>query len=253
MRPTPFPRQVLMRCRCCIACALIAASANVACRQTSAPGRPHAREKSRAVPATPPVSPEETVGLMRKLHADRDYESLGEYVTVASRSAFVDTLMAMDDFLAANASLQSAVHESMDARLAPLWDLSPWADAMGLFAPQVKVITADDDGKTALIRYQIADRVPLEDVKLHWVNDRWMYDPGEALPGLAPAIRELSMTLNSLAQKVRRRPMSRDDLDAEFRLRVIPRLNRVLAAAATQPAEPEKPAPTTAPSNSPMW
>lgn len=190
---------------------------------------------------------------MRKLHADRDYESLGEYVTVASRSAFVDTLMAMDDFLAANASLQSAVHESMDARLAPLWDLSPWADAMGLFAPHVKVITADDDGKTALIRYQIADRVPLEDVKLHWVNDRWMYDPGEALPGLAPAIRELSMTLNSLAQKVRRRPMSRDDLDAEFRLRVIPRLNRVLAAAATQPAEPEKPAPTTAPSNSPMW
>lgn len=206
------------------------------CRESAPPARSRASTAARSATAPPPVTVDETIAVMRRLHAERDYDKLSGYIAADARAAFIDTIMAMDEFLIANETLQTVIGETLDERLLPQWDLSGWAQAMGLFAPNVEIITTQDDGKSAAVRYQIADRVPLEDVKLNWVNDRWVYDPGDALPALAPAIREVSEALTAIARKHRRRPLSRDDLDTEFRLRVVPRLNRVLGAATTQPA-----------------
>jgi hypothetical protein len=227
-------------------CAALIACASVGCRESPSPSRPQsATGAPRGAVAPPPVDVEPTINLMRKLHAERDYDRLATFVAPAGRAAFLDTLMAMDQFTAANTALQASLGATIDEALLPEWDLSPWADAMGLFAPQVKIIASDDDGRTASVRFQVADHVPLESAELAWINDRWTYDPGPALPALAPAIRELASTLNALAREVRRSPRSRDELDAEFRLRVVPRLNRVLAAAATQPAAGDDDATTT--------
>lgn len=227
-------------------CAAFIACAALGCRESPAPSRPHSTAGARrGADARPPVDVEPTIHLMRQLHAERDYDRLATFVAPAGRAAFLDTLVAMDQFIAANAALQTSLRATMDEALLPEWDLSPWADAMGLFAPRVSIIASEDDGRTASVRYQVADHVPLESASMEWTNNRWTYDPGAALPALAPAIRELASTLNAMAREVRRSPRTRDELDAEFRLRVVPRLNRVLAAAATQPAAGDDHATTT--------
>lgn len=177
----------------------------------------------------PPISLSETVDRLRDYHRRRLYARLEEYIAPDVRVPFMNTLMAMDRFLAANNELAAALARQMDPALLPQWDLSAWADAMGVFAPQVRVLSAREDGRTGQVSFQVRGRVPLQSADFRWVNDRWFYDPGADIPGLASAIHDLAAAVGTIAREVPNKQLSPEALDTQFRLRIVPRLNAILA------------------------
>lgn len=233
------PRRALAICA-----ALALLIAPVGCRRHSS--TPARADGATSNAARYPVSPEASVAEMRRLHRARNYAALEAYIQEAHRKSFIATLSAMEEFKVANAAVLSEIRDDVDERRLPEWDLSQWADAMGFFAPEVRVVSVDNDSRTATVHFQVGRRVPLQSEQLHWEGNRWVYDPGPSPPALVAAIRELASSLNGIARKAKRQPMTPERLNTEFRLRIVPRLNRLVAVAAELPP-PKEDTPVFAP------
>ena len=217
-----------------VACALVAS-----CRGGDQErGRPPTARSVAHTPPRPlqdaPVSLEETVGRLRELHQQRRYAELEAFIDPRTRISMVNTLMAMDQFLAANDELLAALGRQLDPALLPQWDLSAWAEAQGIFAPRVRVVSATDDGRSGTVTFQVGERLPLEEADFLWSGDRWSYQPGPDVRGLASAVRELAGAVSAVARRARRETLSPQAVDEEFRLGVVPRLTAIQQLAAAE-------------------
>ncbi|MFQ6047880.1 MAG: hypothetical protein ACE5K7_00765, partial [Phycisphaerae bacterium] len=123
----------------------------------------------------PPVSPAaigpvlntpvETLRALRRWQANKQYRLMEPYIVPESRAELIDTLMAVDRVLAANARL----HQLARQRFGPgvmLWpELSSLRQSLGPFSRRIKVIDSRQDRRQAIVMLQVGNRVPLLQVR----------------------------------------------------------------------------------------
>ena len=184
--------------------------------------------------------PIEAIHRWRQWRDQRRYRLIEAHIDPDQRATFIDTLICVDMFLEANDQVGRAVAEVIGDYRFEEWDLSIVAQSLGLFSEPIEIIRVDRDGERAVVVYQAADRLPLENADLRADPDGWVYLPGAGNAALPAAFRGLAATLSDIAVRIRSDSLNRDQINREFRLRVWPRLMTALKLA--QPLSEDAPA-----------
>ena len=182
--------------------------------------------------------PIESIHRWRQWRDERRYRLIEAHIDRDQRATFIDTLICVDMFLAANDQVRRAVAEVIGEHRFEEWDLSVVAQSLGLFSEPIKILRVDRDAERAVVIYQAADRLPLENAELRADPDGWVYLPGDGNAALPAAFRGLAATLSDIAARIRADALGRDQINREFRLRIWPRLMKALKLAQPPPAEP---------------
>jgi hypothetical protein len=180
-----------------------------------------------------PLSLSDTFHQLRACAATRSYRAMGPYIEPASRDEVIELLIAVDELLMANeAALQAAKRAcpEMDVRA---FDLSAMADDLDLFSRNVTYVACEELGDRGVVTASVSGRLPLDSIDFIHRGDYWMYDPGPSSPGMASTIREIARALNRIAFVLSKQSVTIDDVRAEYRLRVSPKIRRLVAATAT--------------------
>lgn len=171
---------------------------------------------SQAAHGRPPagLSPRATLERLLELRARNDYNAMAELIVPERRHETVTTLIAVDDFLAANRELTAYVRQHVSPGAALAIDSSSWAANLDIFsryvefrgerephgAPPEAGGTTDGARATAMeaeVDFQIDRRLPLKTARLRDIDGIWRYDPG---PGYQP---ELPAAFHKLARGLR--------------------------------------------------
>jgi len=184
------------------------------------------------------LTPSQTVRQMSALRTARRYVELRRFIEPERASKVIEFLLAMDELLAANDVVREAVRERLGARPAVGWDLDVLKDRQGLFSPVIRVVDERVEGSDATVTVQVADRVPLETVRLRRLEGRWTYCPMSEVGELPRALRGLSRALRRVALAVKAGPITEEGIRAEFRVRVLPQLKNIELAAGAFDRQP---------------
>ncbi len=177
-------------------------------------------------------TPMGTIEQLRAWRSERRYSEIEPYVDPAERFHFIDTLVAVDQVLDANAQAMRAVAELWGAHRTSSWDLSMLGNHLGLFSLDIVLVREDVVEDDAVVTYQVRGVVPLEEARLRRVDGRWVYLPGRASAAFPRAMQQLARTLGEVAESIRRNRLTPERINQEYRLRVIPRLRAVEQAGA---------------------
>ncbi|HSW44086.1 MAG TPA: hypothetical protein VLM89_00775 [Phycisphaerae bacterium] len=192
----------------------------------------------------PPVTVRQTYDCLRAWHGRGAYGAMRPYIDPSAVDSLIDLLVAVDELMAANASALSTVARACpgmdDSRL----DLSYLERYMDLFSRDVEFIREQQKGDQATMTIQVADRLPLIELRFRRAavarNDfRWVYTPGRAVPELTNLLRDITGGLNQFALVLSHAEgMTPESVQREFDLRVMTRLRRHAALlSASRPAE----------------
>ncbi len=188
--------------------------------------------------ARSPSSVQETFDQIRTWHAEGAYASLRPYIHPAARESTIDLLIAVDELLAANTSARKAIEKACpaaeSARLAG-YDLSWIADSMELFSRRVVLVKVEERGDQATVTAEVSGRLPLITMPFQRLSGIWVYLPGTANPKLVEHLRAISRSLTQIAMRLNEQKLTPEQIDAEYRLLILPKQARIqrLAAAAT--------------------
>jgi hypothetical protein len=198
---------------------------------------PAAREASRSGDLSTATG---TIEQLRIWRAQRRYSEIEPYIDPAERFHFIDTLVAADQVLDANAQAMRAIAELWGEHRVAAWNLAMLGDHLGLFSADIVIVREDVIDDEATVTYQVSGVVPLEDARLRRIDGRWVYLPGHASAAFPRAMQQLARTLSEVAEAIRRLRLSPERIHQEYRLRVVPRLRAVeKAGAATTDVAPE--------------
>ncbi|MCG3128334.1 MAG: hypothetical protein CHACPFDD_03217 [Phycisphaerae bacterium] len=138
-------------------------------------------------------SPSAVVQALRAHLAARRYGQMSELILAEQASAVVRYLMAMDDFLTANAQLREFIAARISDADAHMLDFSHLAGNMDIFSPYVAIVSEHVEGDVATVAYTIDQRLPVRHARLLRVNGTWRYDPGAGYePEIIPAVAEMA-------------------------------------------------------------
>lgn len=174
--------------------------------------------------------PVEAIARWRRWRDEKRYRLIERCIETNQRKTFVDTLICVDAFLAANEQVQKAIGEVLGDYRTDEWDLSLVGEHLGLFSAGMEILRVDQEADRVTISYQVGGRLPLETASLRAGPEGWTYVTGPGAPGFPAAIRGLAMTLSDIAESIRRKGMTREHINQEFRLRIWPRLMKTLNA-----------------------
>ncbi len=169
---------------------------------------------------------------VRRLRADRRAgrtAALTAYLLPVQRSAVIELLLAVDRLVRANDVLVQAVRERLGSAAAHAVDRSAVADIVGVFSEHVTLVDERIEGDRAVVTYQVADRVPLQQVTLVRREGRWRVRVDEPIEGLPDALRDLADVLVDIAEDLARRDWPETRLREELRRREEPVLRRIAA------------------------
>lgn len=155
--------------------------------------------------ATP--GPRDALQELIKLRELHQYDRMQALIVPQHANAAVETLMAVDEFLAANQRLCAWLRDNVGIGLAQSIDQSYLGDDLGfylcnsmnLFARDVEFLDDTISGDQAHIAFIAGGRMPAEHVLLRRIAGKWVYDPGRPLPGgFADAFRDMARGLDNL-------------------------------------------------------
>ena len=211
--------------------ALVTCSAG--CRQPTSP-----QEASAASCANPPVTVRQTFDCLRAWRVQGSYEAMRSYVDQDADEDLTDLLIVVDELLAANAGAQQAIHRTCPQLDTRQYDLSYLEQYMSMFSKDVTYIRDVQKGDEAIITVQVADRIPLMDLRFRRQHEprgqpgRWVYVPGQSMPELVPLLRDVARVLDQVTLVLSAsKDMGPEDVRHEFEVRLRPGLKRIAAAA----------------------
>ncbi len=189
-------------------------------------------DRPRVEDAGPGLSLEATVARMRALHQDGAYAALRHHIDSAGREEVIDLLLALDQLMVANRAALRAVRAACPACPASAYDLSFLADELELFAPRLRIVDARETGESGLVLAQVADRVPLVELRFQRRDARWVYLPGEADRELPRVVTDLARALERVASQLTAAGTAEPpEVEREYRYRVGRRLRKAAAGS----------------------
>lgn len=171
-------------------------------------------------PATPPATapaaevetPKQVLQRLIALRSARDYRRLPDLTAAGSGPAIVETLLAVDDFLAANGRLCDWVRDHIGLGLSQTVDQSYLGDdlgtylgpGLGIFSREAELLDETISGGTARVTYLVAHRLPVREVRLQRSAGGWRLDPGGVpSPLLAEAFHDMARGLDRVLAELR--------------------------------------------------
>ncbi|MBL8877483.1 MAG: hypothetical protein JNG88_00050 [Phycisphaerales bacterium] len=182
-----------------ILCAAGVTLALIGCDRTS-PNRPQTAGAMVRSPATPSDVIRE---ILRVRHASQ-YSALSDLVLADRADDVTRTLVAVDDFLAANQALCELIRGQVGPGVSARVDQSHLADHLDVFSRYVELIGEEITGDRAVVRFTIDGKLPAKSAELWRIEARWRYDPGAGYSTeLVAAFEKMTEGLRGLASEFR--------------------------------------------------
>jgi len=172
-------------------------------------------ESAPAAPAAE-LSPRAAIQRLIAARASATYGALRELVVPGRGHEVVKTVMAVDEFLHANAALCDYVRSEFALGLAESIDQSDWGANLDIFSPRVELVDEQITGDTASVAFMVDGRLPLKHARLLRVEGRWCYDPGPGYdPQLPAAFERMARGLRQLLEDLKAGRVAADEIRAE--------------------------------------
>lgn len=191
------------------------------CRRASPP--------ASAETAEPGMSPSEVVYAVNRARTAGHYDALMRSLVPGDGPEHVSVVLAIDQVLAANASLQSGLTARFGSATAAAFDLADMGESYGVFSLHVRVVRERIDGPRATVTIQEGQNIPLRDVKLERRDGCWLVVTERPEKGLVPRLQKLARTLDQMRGQLERPESTYQDLSDAFRLRVWPQIEEIAA------------------------
>ncbi|TWT44291.1 hypothetical protein RAS1_07010 [Phycisphaerae bacterium RAS1] len=186
-------------------------------------------------------TPRQTVQKIIDLRARRDYQQLRTLIVPAHASNVVTTLIAVDEFLAANDALCTLLRQEVGVGVAEMIDQSPVGSTLDIFSRYVELLDERVSGETATVGFLINHELPARDARLVRDGAVWRYDPGEGFdPALPDAFRKMAAGLRDTADAFRDGRVRPDDIRADPEKLVSEVMLRMSAGVRMLPAAGER-------------
>ncbi len=183
-----------------------------------------------------PEGPARLFARLREMHQQHGYKEMESLVDPGRCRVLVDTLMAVDGFMQAAAQLHE-VTERLGPTAAVVCDISSLADYLGPFSRNVQIVSTRIEGDSALVVYQVGERVPVERAEMRWVSGRWRYVPDEPDYELARLLGRLADRLKDLRTEAEAGTYSEQTFIDEYNRQVLTPLRAHLLEVARQRQE----------------
>ena len=183
-----------------------------------------------ATAVCPPArSPADTVALLQTLHRQRAYDRIAPLIVADQRAVSLALLRAIDQVLDANESLRRMAEEAYSGPVTETWSLAAMADNLGPFSENVRRISQQFKGDTAIVTLQAGDNIPLIHAQFVLSGPQWQYRPEPSPNRLTTELLALTGILRSVEESVRYGAPFDSYLDS-FLYRVLPQMARVVTA-----------------------
>ncbi len=202
---------------------------------------------NRSASADDPDAPARLLLHLRDLRQQHGYKDMESLVDPARVGVMVDGLMAVDRLLQEGDLLRRTAEEKVGPTAAVVCDVSGLAAYLGPFSRDVQVVSTRIDGDTAIVAYQVGQRVPVERAEFRRDGGAWRYmpdEPDEALPRLLARLADRVAVLRRQAEDGVNSEQAFID---EFVAQVVSPLRDHLEEAARQREEKAKAAPAPRP------
>jgi hypothetical protein len=209
------------------------------CRDApSRPRRADAGTRQAAGSKKPDPALAELVEQLREYHRLRQYQRIEELVASECRRDLIKLLSVVDRILLANGQVMTVIRKTCPPPESERWDLSMIADSMGIFSSNLKAVDTTVQGDEAIFHYQVGESVPLRRAIFVRRGDQFCYRP-DTVPGLAELLDELAVALDSLAATFQAKPPTQQDIESEYRHRILPIIGRMekLSSSDNSPAK----------------
>jgi len=196
------------------------------CAGCDRPGRlPHTD-----APVPGPSSPahldaESPIALVRRAHDLRlagRLDALEAVIDPKQARDVVSLLFALDRLARADHTLGLAIKKAFGSAVAREFDHQALVNAAGVFSRDVDLVSERIDGDHATVTFQVAKRVPLDEVALVKLNGEWRIRTDDPIPEAVREIERLAEGLTSVARLVGRKHLTVAQLRAELHLREAP-------------------------------
>ena len=189
-------------------------------------------------------TPLATIKAMIAAREAGDYKLIESLTRPDAAHLLAETLMAVDEFLSANARLCAVVHDVVGPGLPRTIDQSQLAANLDIFSPYVEVLDEEViEGASATVSFVVDHRLPAKHTKLQQIDGRWYYDPGSVdATNLPAAFRRMARGLRQVREEIESGRLSRkalrenpERLMNEVRVRLMPGVKLL----PPPPAEPQ--------------
>lgn len=161
-------------------------------------------EKQRPQAAEPERSPTEVIHILIDARQRQEYSALDRFVLPERINGVVDTLKAVDEFLAANGELCSWVRREIGEAAGRGIDSSRLAESLDVFSPRVELKSERIEGDRAIVGYTVSGNLPLKRCELLRRDGRWWYDPGDGYAATLPtAFRHMAEALQRVLAELK--------------------------------------------------
>ena len=169
-----------------------------------------------------PQTPTEVVERTRLHRLAGELGLMDKYIIEEQREAVVDLVQSVDQLIAANAVLVSAIRDHIGPGTAEAVDRPGVKNIAGVLSHDVEIISEHIEGDRAIVTVQIAKRVPLEKVELIRREGHWLIKTDAPIRGVARELRNLAEVLADVADGVRDKRYDAGSLLRELKAREAP-------------------------------
>jgi hypothetical protein len=192
---------------------LLVAAAAAGCQEDDWRKRPSGR--------TAPSSVRETFEKLRECRLAGSYGGMRPYIHPSDGEGLIDLLVAVDELGQANATVLTAISRACPEADASRYDLaSILQNNLELFSRDVKWVDLRESGDLAVATVQIADRLPLRELRFQRNDGVWQYLPGPEDPATVKEVRKRSYRLRQIALSFEGKRMTPRQVDYEFKIRL---------------------------------
>lgn len=180
--------------------------------------------------AAAPLSPREVLSQLIHARTTRNYAAMTPLIAPGRAREVVEVLLAMDEFLAADARLRELLRDQFSPALADAVSQAHVASSLDIFSTSVELLDTRISGDGATVAFTIAGRLPPERATLRRIEGAWRYDPGAGYSAQLPeAFRRMARGLRQMREDLENGrldvPALRQDVQsviAEVRTRLLP-------------------------------
>ncbi len=204
-----------------------------------APDESAAPPKASAAQSPQPIdlsraSPTETIDQLRRWHLEGRFSLIEAHLLPEERASVIEHLRAVDRLTAAARRLQQSVRKKLGLTAALTYSqYTQVGNIAGVFSTEVTLLGERAHDDQATVSYQIADRLPLESVKLMHRDRLWVLSI-EPVAGVTKQLLQLAQMLERMADRVDTEEWTAETLRAEIELRqtsILRKLDELTAAA----------------------
>ncbi|MFQ5462758.1 MAG: hypothetical protein ACE5E5_09040 [Phycisphaerae bacterium] len=205
---------------------LLGLGASFLCAGCDRPGHvPDAKTPAAIGEAPAHFDGESPMALVRRAHklrrADR-LDALEAVIDPKQARHVVALLSSLDRLEQADRTLGRAVKKAFGSAVAREFDHRALVNAAGVFSRDVALIGQHIDGNHATVTYQVAGRLPLDEMALVRSGGSWRIQTDDPIPEVVREIERLAEALTAVARLVGSRKMTVAQLRTELHVHEAP-------------------------------